>query len=1162
MTKASRIREQIPSEALMKLDQVKMFLNRGKASVMVGAGFSKNAYMMELVSMKDWNELSEAFFDQLFAKEQDRENNSALLHDSLKLAQMYECSFGRNALDTLIQDSLPNEATAPGKLHERLMKLNWHDVFTTNYDTLLEKAALDSERGYQVVTNKETLLYANSPRIIKLHGSFPNIRPYIITEEDFRTYPQKHPEFVNTVRQALMENLFCLFGFSGNDPNFLQWIGWLRDVMGNQVSPVYLITYEPNLHKAQQDLFKGRGIEIINIASFGDDISYSESLETVLEYLSTDTLSEWEPELNIGRITSVSEVEEATRKMKAIREQYPQYLYLPKQYHIKLSDIYPFRLGQDETILVHLNLSQRIRFMYEVVWRYEVALSPILVPWVLKEMEDLSFTDEQCEASEKYYLNEIQMAFLTILRVHGEDERFEDLVKILEKQPLKADQKHKLYYEQCIHNLEILDYKKVQTVLSKWEVNGSEVKSALWKAVVLSEIGQDNEAINLLNITNQRFRQSMLTQGVHQQIAITYSNALEEALTLLESQNPIDTSLVDLKKFLIARISDAEKKPSSTYENVHKFGVDQTESSWHSESNASSRIMYSYKYLRLVETAGYPFGHAKFSINEDWLKVAAASLFEFMPTYVFRVLVRSRSKNATMHCLSRKNILSLPEEWADQQYAIYQERIENYLQTDSRNNLAVKVEDVLLPGFARLASRLDLGYCQDLSEQMLKCYNLRKRGYDLKLFAIIQDNLFAQGRARANFGLFLAKPEDELHYLPWSVKWIRMTPVPNEAIDNAIISLGKIKDVDKERVIVRLWNMLSADLTAEQRTKIDDAIRLWRNNNPSLKLMDAILNTYKLVKYKKSRDAHEEGYYLAQVVDSVGKRNVDTVAGNMVLRNFASDCNKLSYFTHSISTPQHEVLITQLSKLLNKNEEILKEDDSKSFMGGFRGELHYLLVQFTKYIANSDLSGVNEDCMCDFQDVCVRYLDYHAATIAIIAKLNNYTNRIGETEIKEYVTKSLVHGSYYEYIEGLQAVRIIRNQKIRADLVKIVFDYAKYSLNYKTKHFVDTISSLIIDKKISKSQWLRPIDDILNSIANTMVDFSGEEELRMDMMYNTNMLAGVVNALWGETEGVIRWKQITQDRKNFNDVRIGFDMGQSRAIKDIDKLFEMLVLRE
>ena len=1162
MIEHSSIIEQIPSEALMKLDQVKMFLNRGKASVMVGAGFSKNAYMMEFVSMKDWNELSRAFFDQLFIKENDKENNSVLLHDSLKLAQMYECSFGRNALDTLIQDALPNESTAPGKLHELLMKLSWHDVFTTNYDTLLEKAALDSGRGYQVVTNKETLLYADSPRIIKLHGSFPNNRPFIITEEDFRSYPQRHPEFVNTVRQALMENLFCLFGFSGNDPNFLQWMGWLRDVMGNQVSPAYLITYEPNLHKAQQDLFKGRGIEIINIATFGDDISYSEGLEIVLEYLATDTLAEWKPELNIGRVTSVSDVVEATKKMREIREQYPQYLYLPKQYHSELSDIYPLRFGQDETVLSNLSLSQRIHFIYEIVWRYEVALSPILVPWVLKEMENLSFTNEQCEASDKYYLNEIQMALLTILRIHGEDERFEELVKILEKQPLIADQKHKYFYEQCIRHLGILNYQKVQSVLSQWDVSGSEVKSALWKAVVLSEIGQDNEAINLLNITNQRFRQSLLTKGAYQQIAVTYSNALEDALTLLETQNPIDTSLVDLKKYLIARISDAEKKPSSTYEDVHKFGVDQSESSWHSESNASSRIMYSYKYLRLVETAGYPFGHSKFLINEDWLKVATASLFEFMPTYVFRVLVRSCSKNATIHCFSRKNILSLPVGWADQQYAIYQTKIDDYLQTDSRSNIIVKVEDVLLPGFARLASRLDLGYSQDLSEQMLKCYNLRKRGYDQKLLAIIHDNLFAQGRARANFGLFLAKPEDELNYLPWSNKWITVTPVPNEAIDNAIASLRKIKDVDKERVIVRLWYMLSADITAEQRSKIEDAIRAWRGNVSSLKLMDAILNTYKLVKYKKNKDVRDEYYYLAKVVDSVGKRNVDTVERNMVLRNFADDCYKLSYFAGSLVASQHGILITQLCKLLNKNEEILKVDDSKSFMGGFRRELHYLLIQFTKYIANSNLSGVDKNDMCNLQDVCVRYLNYHAATIAIIAQLNNYTNHIDKSEIIEYVAKSLVHGSYYEYIEGLQAVRIIRDKKTQTYLVKIVFDYAKYSLNYKTKHFVDTISSLIIDKKISKSQWLRPVDDILNSIANTMVDFSGEEELRMDMMYNSNMLAGVVNALWGETEGVARWRQITQDRCNFNDVRIGFDIGQSRAIKDNDKLFEMLVLVE
>jgi hypothetical protein len=35
--------------------------------------------------------------------------------------------------------------------------------------------------------------------------------------------------FVNTVQQTLLEKSLCLIGFSGDDPNFLQWIGWIRD---------------------------------------------------------------------------------------------------------------------------------------------------------------------------------------------------------------------------------------------------------------------------------------------------------------------------------------------------------------------------------------------------------------------------------------------------------------------------------------------------------------------------------------------------------------------------------------------------------------------------------------------------------------------------------------------------------------------------------------------------------------------------------------------------------------------------------------------------------------------------------------------------------------------------------------------------------------------
>ena len=93
------------------------------------------------------------------------------------------------------------------------------DVFTTNWDTLLESARVNvGKRNYSVVKEMGQLPKQAQPRIIKLHGSLPSQLPLIITEGDYRTYPDKFDPFVNTVRQAMLETVFCLIGFSGQRP--------------------------------------------------------------------------------------------------------------------------------------------------------------------------------------------------------------------------------------------------------------------------------------------------------------------------------------------------------------------------------------------------------------------------------------------------------------------------------------------------------------------------------------------------------------------------------------------------------------------------------------------------------------------------------------------------------------------------------------------------------------------------------------------------------------------------------------------------------------------------------------------------------------------------------------------------------------------------------
>jgi hypothetical protein len=106
----------------------------------------------------------------------------------------------------------------------RLLELPWVEVFTTNYDTLLERAAEGIVgRAHYTVTCREDIPQSkilNRRRIVKLHGSFPSQRPFIFTEEEYRRYPSDFAPFVNLVRQSLLENVFCLVGFSGDDPNF------------------------------------------------------------------------------------------------------------------------------------------------------------------------------------------------------------------------------------------------------------------------------------------------------------------------------------------------------------------------------------------------------------------------------------------------------------------------------------------------------------------------------------------------------------------------------------------------------------------------------------------------------------------------------------------------------------------------------------------------------------------------------------------------------------------------------------------------------------------------------------------------------------------------------------------------------------------------------
>lgn len=258
---------------------------RGTAAVMVGSGMSLNAVPKDALGEQKrfptWSALAGTFVSGLYpnhTSESDRQKileRASSTSGALRLAEEYDAAHGRAALESLLVTAIPDRDFEPGPLHRLLLQLPWSDVFTTNYDTLLERAAeLVGQTRYDVVTSATELSRAQRPRIVKLHGSFP-AGPFVITEEDFRTYPVRSAAFVNLARQAFVENTFCLIGFSGDDPNFLQWSGWARDTLGSSVSQIYL-TGLLDLTLAQRKLLQDRHVMPIDLAPLFPEANWSE----------------------------------------------------------------------------------------------------------------------------------------------------------------------------------------------------------------------------------------------------------------------------------------------------------------------------------------------------------------------------------------------------------------------------------------------------------------------------------------------------------------------------------------------------------------------------------------------------------------------------------------------------------------------------------------------------------------------------------------------------------------------------------------------------------------------------------------------------------------------------------------------------------------------
>jgi hypothetical protein len=266
----------MPKEQRELLEQYGAVALAGNASLFVGAGLSQAA------GYPGWVGLLEPLRNEA--------NLPELKHDSPLLAQYFVDSKpgGQEVLESYILEQMLSVKAAPAGGHRFLAQLPVADIWTTNYDTLLEQAM----PGIRVVAAEKDIVERRRPtkrRLTKMHGSLKLDKPEwlaspVITRSSYESYEHDYPRIWALLRSTYLTRTFLFLGFSFLDPNIEILLRLSRSLFDRGAPEHFTVLKRPTepdekrLHELRVRDLEKSGVAVCEIEDHAELVPLLESL--------------------------------------------------------------------------------------------------------------------------------------------------------------------------------------------------------------------------------------------------------------------------------------------------------------------------------------------------------------------------------------------------------------------------------------------------------------------------------------------------------------------------------------------------------------------------------------------------------------------------------------------------------------------------------------------------------------------------------------------------------------------------------------------------------------------------------------------------------------------------------------------------------------------
>lgn len=249
----------------------------------VGAGISK------LSNAPKWSELIDAFCAKIGIDKKESYSNE----EFLSIPQMYYYSIGQNDAEyySFIDSCFGKTELLPNAIHKLLFSFNPHAFVTTNFDDLLEKAAVECCQAFKVAACDEEISQINGDRfILKLHGDLKH-KNLVLKEEDYLNYSEDFKLTETLLKSIFATNTVVFIGYGLNDYNIKLILNWTKTLLKDKfVKPLFIYTDDKELSREELRYHESKGLHVIDFRKLTslqpELVDYLQRYELVLSSIS------------------------------------------------------------------------------------------------------------------------------------------------------------------------------------------------------------------------------------------------------------------------------------------------------------------------------------------------------------------------------------------------------------------------------------------------------------------------------------------------------------------------------------------------------------------------------------------------------------------------------------------------------------------------------------------------------------------------------------------------------------------------------------------------------------------------------------------------------------------------------------------------------------